>query len=780
MRQLLSIFRGEDQLVRVALAIFSLSLILGPIALLPIWGLSSLFIKQVIFTAAVVVLALIGLFMVAVHKKMIVPAPQLLISAKFLILCLVVSALFSESPLKALFGTNYEMGTVAAILVLTCFLTAGVYLARNSGEKLINQVLGFTLGLAIITGVYQIIIFFLGYFSSLAGVIDRLGISTFSSWYESGIWFGLTLIISTLWLSQSGDGVRYRKLAIGAWVLSLVTLVLVNFSQSFWVVVIFLALAYLLSVVRFRNLKKVPVWLIVTLAVGIGMVSLANPGQWLNTKITSLYTAVNRQHLEVRPNLSGTFAITKEIYSNDPAFGVGPNNFRRAWQLYHPNEVNSSPFWNLDFDFALGLFSTIVAETGIVGALGLIIFALLSLVTLARALFLAYQQKKFNLFLGAVGALYLFVFAFSYSTDFALLVYTFSLIGILGGLISVGDWRIDFTTGFWKAVFWPIVVIDLVVVLIFGGWFIARSLSTIALGLVYNNYNSVEKFETAEAYLGRAIFLNPYNDLSYRTAALVQFQKASAIANDKSLKQEEAAPQFQAVIAKAVANANLAIKTDPYNFNNYMLAGQIYEALVPLKVTGAYDSAKDMYVKAQELNPHNPLISFSLARLGLSNSQVTEAKTYLNQSLTQKPNFSQALLTLAQLAYQEGKVDEAKQKSLAAVQSDPNNLSALLQLGYLLYVTGDYNDAIAVLGRATALSPNQINANAQYFIGLSLAKLGKNKEAIDQFKIIKSYNPENTEVGRIIENLTAGREPLASTAPVSTTTPKAKTTKTGQ
>ena len=54
-----------------------------------------------------------------------------------------------------------------------------------------------------------------------------------------------------------------------------------------------------------------------------------------------------------------------------------------------------------------------------------------------------------------------------------------------------------------------------------------------------------------------------------------------------------------------------------------------------------------------------------------------------------------------------------------------------------------------------------MNANAQYFLGLSYDSLGKTSEAIKQFEIIEQFNQGNKEVKQILMNLRSGKSALS-------------------
>src|SRR5690606_36709482 len=104
--------------------------------------------------------------------------------------------------------------------------------------------------------------------------------------------------------------------------------------------------------------------------------------------------------------------------------------------------------------------------------------------------------------------------------------------------------------------------------------------------------------------------------------------------------------------------------------------------------------------------------------------------------------------------------DSAISRAESAVVMAPNDPASYFQIGYLRYRLGDVEEAVLALERSIALSTGVINANSQYFLGLSYDELGRSSEALGQFEIIRQYNPNNRQVENIIENLRAGRRAI--------------------
>ena len=64
-----------------------------------------------------------------------------------------------------------------------------------------------------------------------------------------------------------------------------------------------------------------------------------------------------------------------------------------------------------------------------------------------------------------------------------------------------------------------------------------------------------------------------------------------------------------------------------------------------------------------------------------------------------------------------------------------------------------------------AISLNDSYSNARYFLGLSYYNLNRTADAINQFEIVQSLNPDNKEVALILKNLKEGRAPFSDAVP---------------
>jgi tetratricopeptide (TPR) repeat protein len=213
--------------------------------------------------------------------------------------------------------------------------------------------------------------------------------------------------------------------------------------------------------------------------------------------------------------------------------------------------------------------------------------------------------------------------------------------------------------------------------------------------------------------------------------------------------------EVTATLTDAITAGLNARNADPSNYVNWITLGQVYEAAVPLKVQGAYQSAQTAYTEAFRRNPKNPGIYLLLAQLEVDNGNLNNAVTYGEQAIQMKPNYLNAYFLLAQIAVADKDLKDAIASIQAASVITPTDPSILFQLGYLQFSAGQYSNAVATLQKSLTLSPQY--ANAQYYLGLSYEALGDHTDAIAQFVALQKTNPTNATVGEILTALQSGK-----------------------
>lgn len=113
--------------------------------------------------------------------------------------------------------------------------------------------------------------------------------------------------------------------------------------------------------------------------------------------------------------------------------------------------------------------------------------------------------------------------------------------------------------------------------------------------------------------------------------------------------------------------------------------------------------------------------------------------------------------------------ENAKNSFEKALLLSPSNPSIYLNYGLFFYTQKDYTNAVSKLEKAILLKRDYWDA--RYVLGLSYYYLNENSNAIDQFKILNQFFPQDQNIKNSLTNLEAGRAPentLPSTIPLPT------------
>jgi len=168
---------------------------------------------------------------------------------------------------------------------------------------------------------------------------------------------------------------------------------------------------------------------------------------------------------------------------------------------------------------------------------------------------------------------------------------------------------------------------------------------------------------------------------------------------------------------QAIATCLNAVKDHPGEPNFYILLGELYES------QKAWDNATQMYEKALQIRPGNPIASSNLAHVILQTGGNVDVA-----------------LDLAQTA-RRGMVDS------------PN---AADTLGSVYYQKGVFHSAIDLFQEALKLgqrSRTPDNPTIHYHLGLAYEKTGQIALAREQFQHVLKISPNSTDAAAVKKEL---------------------------
>lgn len=484
-------------------------------------------------------------------------------------------------------------------------------------------------------------------------------------------------------------------------------------------------------------------------------------GPMFNSGLTSLFPVSS---LEVRPSYQTTQAAISAVREGSftrTIIGMGPNSFGEIWLAQKPAEVNQSAFWNLDFNVG---YSTLVTALGTVGFLGALawllpfILVIVAVLRLMRMSVLGREDRAIAVALGVGSLLLLSSMAFyvpSQNLMLLALVFAGGAFGFLWrqGRAAQGEEEASRALQLGSLI--------LGALLVAASLWVAVETAQRAVAQAYVGKSTqalqVGNVDEAVMYANKAAGIEITGD-TVRMQITAGGSKLAQLAQATEGDQENLQKQFQDTLQMTIAAGQQAAALNPADYRPFFLMGQVYHLLAGLKVEGAYDQASSTYIAAQVRNPNNPAITLAHARLAAEQGDGVATEGYLRASLTQKPNYTDAILFLVQLNIANNDLPSAVQAATAAVQSAPGVAPIWFQLGLLHYAGGDTQNAIPPLEEAIKIQNDY--ANAQYFLALSYYAQNRQVEALKLFEELARTNPENAEIKQIIANLQAGKQPL--------------------
>jgi len=696
-------------------------------------------------------------------------------------LAYLISALSSLDGAVAWSGYTVEWDTVLfATLAAMAFILSSMFFRTQRTARLLYTVSFWAIVAAV---VFQCAAIMFGP-SIPGGTFADRSVNLVGKWNDLGLLasiLGLFVLVE-LELRRPSNLVRMGAFALGVVLVAL--LGFVNFTLAWVLVLLGSVLVGVFSFISRRAeegeahqslMSRMPWAAVVGVALaGIFLVW----GPLFNTGLTSVFPVSS---LEVRPSYQSTQAVIAAQQQGSftrSLVGIGPNTFGEVWLAQKPAEVNQSMFWNLDFNVGFSLLATALGTVGFLGALAWVLPFILVLVALMRLMRMAVlnrEDRALGVALAGGSLLLLGAMAFYIPSQNLIL-----LALVLAGASFSFLWRQgrpgspEETATSSRALQLGGLLLGLVLVV--AMLWVSVKTSQRVLAEVSTGKAAVAlqagNIDQALTLAGKAVARERTGD-ALRMQINAGGSKLSQLAQATEGDQTELQQQFQDTLQTTIAAGQAAVALNPADYRPYFLMGQVYDLLARLKIEGAYEQAGTAYLATQQRNPHNPAITLALSRLAAAQGDVANTEKYLRESLTEKQNYTDAILFLVQLNVANNDLNSAVQAAQAAVQSAPGVAPIWFQLGLLYYAGGDTKDAIPALEQALKIQGDY--ANAKYFLGLSYYGQNRQVEALQLFQDLAKSNPDNAEVAQIIANMQAGKTPLDGIAPSSQPTTNVQT-----
>lgn len=485
--------------------------------------------------------------------------------------------------------------------------------------------------------------------------------------------------------------------------------------------------------------------------------------------------------VEVTPNMKLSWQIAKEALSENFLTGSGLATYGYDFSLFRPQEFNGNALYTLRFYQGTGLIFEALSTVGIIGTILMLVvwFSFLSiglyLLTMDKA-----KNKIASLGLWSV-AVMLFIAGFISPINAAILI-----IGVLLSALALATllhesgseerhWELSFraTPKFALALAFVFMVVSAGVAFLFvfmGKVFLAD----VSAGQASRMPASVEN--TVPKYL-KAIQLYPQEGRYFTRIA----QEYMAVANAEGGKaaDDRDVSRIAFAVREAVAAGVRAKDLMPNDVLATEALGLIYEN-ASIYATDALPKAEEMYLRALELEPQNPLFSIKLGqikRLAADGKQdgaektalLNEAKAFFDEAVKKKADLGIAHYNLAVVSSRMKDYDAAIQSTSQAIRLAPSNLSFRYNLGLLYQERNGEGDRAQAEGLyKQVLDANDRLIDVRLSLGLLYELQGKRDAAMEQYEKILSLIPEDekaaaniqqtrTQITKIIENLRSGQ-----------------------
>jgi len=332
-------------------------------------------------------------------------------------------------------------------------------------------------------------------------------------------------------------------------------------------------------------------------------------------------------------------------------FGIGPSNYRNAYNTFKPVWLNSTDQWTIPFSQAANAPLTILTTMGFVGLITWVWLFIVTLLEFSKA-------DKHN---RAVLAMLIAVLISQLFTTFN---YVTILIQALLIALYIASERERFSVvqfGRMKANIFkshghqysyesviPLYLISLILIGVIGysAWYSGRNY--LAFATMFSSYKAAQANDIVKSYElnQKAISLSPYIDTFHRDYASTNMAIAIALSNKTDINEQEK-NQVGQLLQQAVREARNATILDPNDTENWVVLAQIYGDMISV-TEEAKQWAVETYARAIETNPTNPYLRILLGNIFAQLKDHQRAINLYNQAIELKPDLAEAYFRMAQ------------------------------------------------------------------------------------------------------------------------------------
>ncbi len=184
--------------------------------------------------------------------------------------------------------------------------------------------------------------------------------------------------------------------------------------------------------------------------------------------------------------------------------------------------------------------------------------------------------------------------------------------------------------------------------------------------------------------------------------------------------------------------------------NNFIAENNMGGALL---LAGHPDEAHQHFLRASQINPHDPMSRSNLGAYAQEHGDLRQAVDEYETTVRETSDPALLASTYANLggAYRDlGDHAKAQDSYDHALRLNPNQFNAYLGLGRLLEKEGKLEDAIANYSRSVAITPSE---SGYLRLGHALEQVGRRPEALAAYQEALNIAPDSTEAAAALARL---------------------------
>jgi tetratricopeptide (TPR) repeat protein len=377
----------------------------------------------------------------------------------------------------------------------------------------------------------------------------------------------------------------------------------------------------------------------------------------------SIFNLLPGKQFAIRfPSFSNDWSIAVDALKESPILGIGPGNYLTAFNRFRPLTYNTTDLWALKFTTSRSFYLTLLTETGMIGAAGIIML----LISLYRNVKTDLKEKKLVKWKLSVSpnmlslALLLVLLVFFPAT----LIIKVAVFIILATVTSTKLTTLNLKTQSSEthpttASRLPAMLIGLPIILavLFVGYNAGRIL--IAERTFKTAIDALARNEAQLTYeqMIKTINLNPRVDRYHTTFAQVNLALANSIAGKERITDTDRTNVAQLVQA-AIRESKAAVALNPFRAGSWTLLARTYQAIMPL-AQGADVFAVKTFNQAVALDSINPNLRIGLGGIYYGQGDFDTAIRIFELAIATKTDHANAHYNLAFALRDKGELDRA-------------------------------------------------------------------------------------------------------------------------